>query len=72
MNEYKIIINGEVTFIVTYGSHEIAIRSIMNWYNYNTLFIVTDGQETKYFRNVKCNDEEKGFTDLIELDYNIL
>ena len=72
MNEYKIIINGKVGKIKSYGNFEMAIRSIMNGYNYNTLFIITNGTETKYFKIVKSNVSISGYTDLVELDYNTL
>lgn len=66
---YTITANGK-SIQVNASSAEIAVRSQMCWYGYDTIFIVSynNGNVEKY-RKAKSRDAATGFTDLIKEVY---
>ena len=63
---YTITANGK-SIQVNAISSEIAVRSQMCWYGYNTIITVSDnnGNVEKY-RKTKSRDAATGYTDLIK------
>ena len=64
--QYTITANGK-SMLINASSAEIAVRSQMCWYGYDTIFTVSDnnGNVEKY-RKAKSRDVTTGFTDLIK------
>ena len=62
---YTITANGK-SMQINASSAEIAVRSQIWWYGYDTIFTVSDnnGNVEKY-RKAKSRDAATGFTDLI-------
>ena len=63
---YTITANGKLMQINA-SSAEIAVRSQMCWYGYDTIITVSDsnGNVEKY-RKIKSRDAATGYTDLIK------
>ena len=63
---YTITANGK-SMLINASSAEIAVRSQMCWYGYDTIFTVSDnnGNVEKY-RKTKARDITTGFTALIK------
>ena len=62
---YTITANGKSTQINA-SSAEIAVRSQMCWYGYDTIFTVSDSNgNTENYRKVRSEQAILGYTDLI-------
>ena len=63
---YTITVNGK-SIQVNAISAEIAVRSQMCWYGYNTMFTVSDSNgNTEKYRKTKSRDAATGYTNLIK------
>ena len=62
---YTITANGKL-IQVNASSAEVAVRSQICWYGYDTIFTVSDNNgDVEKYRKAKSRDAATGFTDLI-------
>ena len=62
---YTITANGK-SMQINASSAEIAVRSQMCWYGYDTIITVLDSNSnTEIYRKTKSRDDATGYTDLI-------
>ena len=63
---YTITANGK-SMQINASLAEIAVRSQMCWYGYNTIITVSDSNgNTEKYRKAKSKDVTTGYTDLIK------
>ena len=67
MNEYRIIVNGKIQAVQSYGGAEGAVRGIMCWYGKGTYFTVLDSENNATVFQIGASDLISGYRELVKV-----
>lgn len=68
MNEYRIIVNGKIQAVQSYGGAEMAVRGIMCWYGEGTYFTVLDSENNAtVFQIGASGNPISGYRELVKI-----